>query len=175
MFSVHQIKRKEHINKVAKIWPSLFSVIQDHLTGIVKRQLETTTRVENCLFGDIEDVFGWFLELPNGRIVALCTVRKLWRGSEFEIAYIYVCPKYRRQGIGQRFVEFVCAKCLRKYNLVQATILVEALSEHGDPKDQERIEQFWYDMDFESLELPKRSKGTLYQKNIESLAEYYSN
>lgn len=168
MYIVHQIKRKEHTKEVAKIWPSSFSVMQDHLAGIVKRQWETTTKVENCLFGDIEHVFGWFLESPNGKIVALCTVRKFWRGSEFEIAYIYVRPKYRRKGIGQSLVEFVCAECLRKYNLVEATILVEALSEHGDPKDQERIEQFWCDMDFESLELPKRSKGTPYQKNIES-------
>ena len=165
-YIAHQINKKEQVNEVAQIWPSSFLVIQDHLTGIVKRQWETTTRVENCLFGDIEHAFGWFLESLNGKIVALCTMRKFWRGSEFEIAYIYVRPTYRRKGIGQILVEFVCAECLRMYNLVKATILVEALSEHGDPKDQERIEQFWYEMDFESLELARPSKGAPLVKNI---------
>lgn len=169
MYIVHQIKRKEHIKEVANIWTSSFLVIQDHLTGIVERQQETTTRLESCLFGDIEHVFGWFLEAKNGRIVALCTARKFWRGSVFEIAYLYVHPKYRRKGIGQSFVEFVCIECLRKYNLEEATILVEALSERNDPKDQERIEQFWYEMDFESLLLAAPSKGAPLVKKIRKL------
>lgn len=122
-------------------------IIESYLEAIVQRI------ISKGIFGVVKLAFGWFSYRPStGAVQAFCTLYKLYR--TFEIAYLYVAPEFRCQGIGKALLDKVYTKIKQLWNGNQlTTIRVEGLSFDGIVNQQE-VNEFW------------KRIGTFFQRNI---------
>lgn len=71
--------------------------IMSHLSGLLKLLSRTT--------GELEDVFGGFVWVEDGRIVGNVTVQRADKyGNRWQIANVAVSPTYRGRGIARRLM-----------------------------------------------------------------------
>jgi ribosomal protein S18 acetylase RimI-like enzyme len=89
--------------------------IMSHLSGLLKLLSRTTS--------DLDDVFGGFVWLEDGRIVGNVTVQRADKyGNRWQIANVAVSPAYRGRGIARRLMDHALdhvARCGGRWAVLQ--------------------------------------------------------
>lgn len=158
-YAIAEITDLTQVQPISAILPT------DKTKGIIESYLEAIVQriISKGIFGVVKLAFGWFsYRHSTGAVQAFCTLYKLYR--TFEIAYLYVAPEFRCQGIGKALLDKVYTKINQLWNGNQlATIRVEALAFDGIVNQQE-VNDFWKRMHFYSFKYCRKTKGTFFQR-----------